>query len=160
MLGRKILIELQEYVDSYLEVKIIDVQEANKYMSEDILHKDLEVFVNTNRELTFAQVLFNFIDKKEHTDVEVYKKARIDRKLFSKIRSNPDYRIGKSNAIALALALELNKKETEELLRSAGFSLSKSNTFDLVIQFCLEKEIYDLDEVNQALDYCSLKSIN
>lgn len=61
--------------------------------------------------------------------------------------------------IALALALELNKKETEQLLSSAGFSLSESDTFDLAIQFCLEKRIYDVDLVNQALDYLRLKPL-
>jgi hypothetical protein len=61
--------------------------------------------------------------------------------------------------IALALALELNEEETDQLLRSAGFSLSNSDTFDLVILFCLEKRIYDLDEVNQALEYLHLKPL-
>lgn len=61
--------------------------------------------------------------------------------------------------MSLALSLELNKKETDELLASAGYSLSESETFDLVIQFCLEKKIYDIHDVNQALDYFSLKPL-
>ncbi len=76
-----------------------------------------------------------------------------------KIRSNPDYRIGKNTAIALAIALELNEKETDNLLGSAGYSLSDSETFDLVIKFCLEKKIYNSDDVNQALVYFSLKPL-
>lgn len=108
----------------------------------------------------FVVCLFSFIDKKGYTDAEVYKKACIDRRLFSKIRSNPNYRLGKNTADALAIALELTKKETEKLLSSAGFSLSENDTFDLVIQFCLEKKIYNIDHVNQALDYFSLKPLN
>jgi hypothetical protein len=160
MLGKKILIELQEFVEANLNVLLFNVHEEEKFMSEDIQQAELEDFINTNRKSTFAQVLFKQIDTKGHTDSEIYKKARIDRRLFSKIRSSPNYRPGKSTAIALALALELNKEETEELLSSAGFSLSDSDTFDLVIQFCLEKRIYDLDEVNQALDYFSIKPLN
>jgi len=103
--------------------------------------------------------LFSFIDKKGVSDPDIYKKAGIDRRHFSKIRSNPDYRPGKNTVIALALALELNKKETDKLLSSAGYSLSDSDTFDLVIQFCVEKKIYDIHDVNQALDYFSLKPL-
>lgn len=103
--------------------------------------------------------MFNFIDKKGAIDTDVYKKAGIDRRHFSKIRSYPDYRIGKHAAIALALALELNEKETDKLLSAAGYSLSKNDTFDLVIQFCLEKKIYDIYIVNQALDYFSQRPL-
>ena len=93
------------------------------------------------------------------SDAEVYKKAGLDRRHFSKIRSNPNYHPGKNTVIALAIALELNKKETGRLLTVAGYSLSESDTFDLVIQFCLEKKIYDLDTINQALEYFSLKPL-
>lgn len=61
--------------------------------------------------------------------------------------------------LALVIALELNKEETSQLLTAAGYSLSESDTFDLVIQFCLEKKIYDLDTINQALEYFSLKPL-
>lgn len=93
------------------------------------------------------------------SDTEIYKRAGMDRKHFSKIRSNSSYRPGKTTIIALALALQLNKKETDKLLSSAGYLLSNSDTGDLVIQFCLEKKIYDIDQVNQALDYLSLKPL-
>ena len=103
--------------------------------------------------------MFSLIDKKGASDPDIYKKAGIDRRHFSKIRSNPDYRPVKNTVIALALALELNKKETDKFLSSAGYSLSDSDTFDLVIQFCVEKKIYDIHDVNQALDYFSLKPL-
>jgi hypothetical protein len=163
MLANKMLIELQEFVEIHLSNLTFAVfQEAKseeRYIFEDIQNNELEDFIKHNRKPTFNQTLFSFIDKKGVSDSSVYKKAGMDRRHFSKIRSNPDYQIGKNSAIALALALELNSRETDKLLSSAGFSLSDSETFDLVIKFCLEKEIYDNDDVNQALVYFSLKPL-
>ena len=103
--------------------------------------------------------MFRYIDKKGASDSDIYKRAGIDRRHFSKIRSNPEYKPGKNTVIALALALELTKKELDKLLGSAGYSLSDSDTFDLVIQFCLEKKIYNFYDINQALDYFSLNPL-
>ncbi|MFN7249689.1 MAG: hypothetical protein ACK4M9_02765 [Anaerobacillus sp.] len=159
MLEKQLLVELLDYVESHLIQPIYDLCEQEKIYSESLHHIELEDFVKTKRKPTFAETLFRFIDKKGYSDADIYKKAGLDRRHFSKIRSNRDYRLGKNSAIALALALELTKKETEKLLSSAGFSLSDNDTFDLVIQFCLEKKIYDLYDVNQALDYFSLKPL-
>ncbi|MGM0877832.1 MAG: hypothetical protein ACQEWV_24610 [Bacillota bacterium] len=163
MLDRKQLIELQEYVEIHLSSITFEVfQEANyeeRKILEDIQNNELEDFIKNNRKPTFNQTLFSFIDKKGTSDSVIYKKAGMDRRHFSKIRSNPDYRIGKNSVIALAIALELSEKETVKLLSSAGYSLSDSETFDLVIKFCLEKKIYDIHDVNQALVYFSLKPL-
>lgn len=159
MLKEKILIELQKYVERHLISHEFELFESKRFMSEEMLHNEIEDFIKNKRKPTFSHVLFGFIDKKGLSDSTIYKKARIDRRHFSKIRSNPEYRIGKTAVVSLALALELTKKETEKLLSSAGFSLSDNDTFDLVIQFCLEKRIYDIDDVNQALDYFSLKPL-
>ncbi len=163
MLDRKLLIELQEYIDSHLRKTIRNICEYSihrpEILYEEIQPIELENFIQNKRKPTFNQLLFNFIDKKGVSDSDIYKKAGIDRRHFSKIRSNPDYRPGKNTVIALALALELNKKEADRLLSSAGYSLSDSDIFDLVIQFCLEKKIYDVYDVNQALDYFSLKPL-
>lgn len=166
MLKEKTLLELREYIENHILVESSNMMEDAfpfeekhfKYSRAAPLN-ELEKFIKSNRKPTFSEVLFSFIDRSGYSDSDVYKKAGIDRRHFSKIRSNPGYKLGKSTAIALALALELNKKETEKLLSSAGFSLSENDTFDLIIQFCLEKEIYDMDEVNQALDYFSLKPL-
>jgi hypothetical protein len=157
MLEKQLIVELQEYVEKHLTPLFFEIQEP--ILSESIQHNELENFIKAKRQPTFSETLFRFIDKKGYSDADVYKKAGLDRRHFSKIRSNRDYRLGKNSAIALALALELTKKETEKLLSSAGFSLSDNDTFDLVIQFCLEKKIYDLYDVNQALDYFSLKPL-
>lgn len=159
MLSEKLVIELKKYIEKHLNTMHFTLCDSSERICEEIQSIDLEEYVKNNRKPTFSQILFGFIDKKGLTDSEIYKKAGIDRRHFSKIRSNPDYRIGKNTAIALALALELNKNDTDELLGSAGYFLSENDTFDLVIQFCIKKKIYDINNVNQALDYFSLKSL-
>ena len=86
---------------------------------------------------TFQERLLRLIDERELTDTAVYKRANLDRKLFSKIRCNPDYRPRKRTAVALAIALELNLDETVDLLSRAELALSPSSKFDLILQFCL-----------------------
>lgn len=100
---------------------------------------------------TFQEYLFMIIDRKGLTDPEVYKKANIDRKLFSKIRSNIDYAPSKKTAVALAIALELSLDETKDLLMRAGYALSPSSTFDKIIEYCIEEEEYNIHEINTFL---------
>jgi hypothetical protein len=162
MLNRKLAEELQHYVDTHLqpvfhEMKLYSSEE--RMISEEIQNVDIEEFIKIKRQPAFSKTLFRYIDKKEARDADIYKRAGLDRRHFSKIRSNPEYKPGKNTVIALALALELTKKETDKLLSSAGYSLSDSDTLDLVIQFCLEKKMYDFYDINQALDYFSLKPL-
>ena len=91
------------------------------------------------------------IDRKGLEDTEVYKKANIDRKLFSKIRSNPDYNPSKKTAVALAVGMGLNLDETKDLLLRAGIALSRSSIFDIIIEYCLENGITDIFEINNIL---------
>ncbi|MBR1757195.1 MAG: macro domain-containing protein [Lachnospiraceae bacterium] len=100
---------------------------------------------------TFQERLFQLMNDRGVEDVEVYKRANLDRKLFSKIRSNRFYKPGKRTAVSLAIALELNLDETVDLLSRAELAFSPSSKFDLIIRYCIEHEIYDMYEINAIL---------
>jgi O-acetyl-ADP-ribose deacetylase len=156
--------ELLEYIDDYyvseakkesynakrfrsplVEVKMDEPIEYS-VQAEEHYTIDLEKL-----EDTFQQRLFRWIDVKQLNEVDVYKKANITRKHFSKISSNVDYQPKKSTAIALAIALELSIDDTLDLLRCAGYTLSPSKRFDLIIRHFIEREIYSTFTINEAL---------
>ncbi|MCM3587404.1 hypothetical protein M3182_16830 [Mesobacillus maritimus] len=165
MLSKELLMELEQYVQTYQQIdfELVTSAELELYsdspLQEELQQIELEAFIEARRKPTFSQVLFRYIDQTAARDADIYKKAGIDRKLFSKIRSIPNYQPRKNTVLSLAFALKLDYDDVVELLGAAGYSFSDSDTQDLVLQFCIEKKIFDLDYINQALEYFSLKPL-
>ena len=99
----------------------------------------------------FSETLLKLIDKSGEKDSDIYKRANVDRKLFSKIRSNPAYKPSKATALAFALALHLDLDETNDLIGRAGYVLSHSSKADLAVEYCIKHQIYNIDRINEAL---------
>ena len=100
---------------------------------------------------TFSEALLRLIDVKGKTDPEVYKKANVDRKLFSKIRNNPAYKPSKSTALAFAVALELNLDETKDFIGRAGYALSHSSKSDIIVEYFIQHGEFDIITINETL---------
>lgn len=116
-----------------------------------ICMNQLNQYLNQMKTLSFQQLLFSFIDRSGKSDSDIYNYVGIDRRLFSKVRCNENYNLSKENVLRLCVSLRLNLEDTSKLLSSAGYSLSTNNDFDLVIRYCIDHNIYDIDEINGYL---------
>ena len=130
-------------------------RESNSFMSApsasyDVSGRSLDDLMNHVGE-TFQECLLRLIDERGVTDAEVYKKANVDRKLFSKIRCNTFYNPTKRTALALAIALQLNLDETSDRRRRAGLALSPSSKADLIVEYCIVNHIYDIFQIDALL---------
>lgn len=144
--------EEEEVEDEELEVR----EEFHSYKKSVA---SVEDFLKTNDKYNdFQTMLFKMIDERNLKDSDVYNKVNIDRRLFSKIRSDKNYHPSKETIILLGLSLELSEEEITLLLDSASYSLPKNNYFDLIIRFCFINKIYNINNVNELLyDYdCKL----
>ena len=152
--------EIQAYIDDYyvteqpvrsliqIEEQILEHFEAVDEKLESVRSLDN---IMQYLEETFSERLLRLIDERGLKDSEVYKRANIDRRLFSKIRSNKEYMPQKKTAIALAISLELTIDDTLDLLKTAGYTLSSSHKFDMIIKYFIEHQNYNIFEINEAL---------
>ena len=124
--------------------------EADEAEQPDIDGLSLKDYIE-QMDKSFQEMLFDLIDESGMTDVECYKKANVDKRTFSKIKSNKDYRPSKQTVIAFAISLQLDIDETQALLATVGFTLSRSNVFDKIIRYFIHNGNYDIFEINQAL---------
>ena len=117
----------------------------------EINMSEVQLYMLENKDASFNELLFMLIDRTGQKDSDVYKKARIDRRLFSKIRSSKKYVPCKKTVVALCLALELSREDADALLSSAGYSLSRSEEYDLAIAFCISRQVFDFNDINEML---------
>ena len=123
---------------------------APKMASAAAVRPGLEELLNQT-DAGFSETLLKLIDRTGKKDAEIYKKANIDRKLFSKIRSNPAYKPSKPTAVAFAIALELDLEETRDFIGRAGFALTHSSKFDIIVEYFILHGNYDVFELNEML---------
>ena len=157
----KLFADIAEYIDDHYVEAHTDL--GAERLRRGALHREMAVPMCTpmaapaldnlleHLDAGFSETLLRLIDRSRKKDSEVYKKANVDRKLFSKIRNNPNYKPSKPTALAFAIALELDLEETKDLLARAGYALSASSKFDVIVEYFIRQRNYDIFAINEAL---------
>lgn len=166
-LKKELFSKLKEYIDknympkihieSYKEESsyLLEAQEIKspRYIKESRKLKDLVKM----EEETFSEMLFRLIGQKNITDAQVYENANVDKKLFLKIKDEKDCKPSKATVISFAISLRLNLDETKGLLLRAGYALSPSSKFDVIVEFFIKEGYYNIYDINEALDQYNQK---
>ena len=146
--------KLDLFIKNNLETSSLKrVRKSNTcFESFTLDEKSINQYIDENKdENKFQKLLFKLIDERNLKDSEVYNSVNVDRRLFSKIRSNTDYHPSKDTVILLCIALKLDENDALKLLESASYTLPKNNIFDLIIRFCFIEHIYDINTINDYL---------
>lgn len=158
--------DLKQMLKVYINNNLVNEYSFNEFIFENSYldlnpkngnfikkESNIQDFINDYEQYNdFQTLLFKLIDDRNLKDSDVYNKVHIDRRLFSKIRSDKNYHPSKETIILLAIALELSEDELIELLDSASYSLPKNNNYDLIIRFCFINKIFKLSEINELLN--------
>ena len=166
--------ELLEQIENYISEHFIDFEALRKKgvkfsysggadddeigTAEKIIRKLKDILGMSGN--YFSDYLWKLIDLKNMTDVEVYKKAHLDRRIFSKIRNEKNYMPSKRTILAIAIALELDYQNTNSLLHRAGYHLTIASKEDVIISYFIENQIYDFFLLNEVLDHYGFKPLN
>ena len=143
---------MKERLNEYINEDLKAIPRIRRRLSNYQTSK-VDNYINKSKtESLFQVLLFKYIDDKNLKDSDVYNKVHIDRRLFSKIRSDINYHPSKETVILLGLSLKLNENEIDKLLNSASYSLPKNSIYDLIIRFCFIEGIYELKDVNDLLE--------
>ena len=142
--------EMIRYAQMPEKIQLRSAPSALSAETQDVNERCLLEYLETT-DATFSETLLNLIDRKGKTDPEVYKKANVDRKLFSKIRNHVDYQPSKATALAFAIALELSLEETKEFISHAGYCMTHSSKTDIIVEYFILHQNYDIFALNEAL---------
>ena len=145
------------YQDDIIKNSLNSTKNLLRESSEDYI---LESITNKKiTEKTFSELLFHYIDSSGLTDVQVYKKAFIDKRIFSKIRSNKNYHPSFGTIVLFSLALRLTTSQFEDLLHSAAYSLPQNSYVNITLKYCFDNQIYDISKVNELIFAVSNREI-
>ena len=164
-LSEKLFRGVKSYIDEHYVAEKLRTQVRNRPMPSMVLREAMPMPMATcasaaprsleelvrQVDAGFSETLLKLIDQSGRKDSEIYTRANVSRQHFSKIRNNPHYRPTKPTALAFAIALELDLEKTRDLIGRAGYALTNSSIFDVILMYFIERKHYDLFEINAAL---------